>query len=110
MLVEYYDDPKVELYDLGADIREQHDLAARQPERVAQLRAALDRWRKEVGAQSNRPNPQYSLARFRELYVDVDASRFEPAVADLARWEQMWSWRQGMNAAVPRAAKKGKGR
>jgi arylsulfatase A len=110
MLVEYYDDPKAELYDLGTDIREQHDVAARQPERVVQMRAALAAWRQEVGAQSNRPNPQYSPARFRELYVDVDASRFEPAIADPARWEQMWSWRQGMNAAVPRAAKKGKGK
>ena len=108
MLVEYYDEPKAELFDLNTDIREQNDLAAQHSERVAQMRAALKAWRIDVGAQSNTPNPQYNPARFRELYVDVDASRFEPALADKAQWEQMWSWRKGMNAVVPDRGKKGK--
>jgi arylsulfatase A-like enzyme/predicted negative regulator of RcsB-dependent stress response len=39
----YIHGPRPELYDLVADPRELHDLAAREPERVAALRAALER-------------------------------------------------------------------
>ena len=109
MLVEYYDDPRTELFNLSTDIREQNDLAAQQPGRVAQMRAALAAWRNDVGAQSNTPNPRYDPARFRALYREVDASRFEPAIADQAEWTKMWEWRKGMNAVLPGAGKKGKG-
>src|SRR5262249_53829334 len=78
MLVEFYDTEKDELYDLSSDLGERRDLAASQPERVTQMRATLAAWRQGVNAQENRPNPNFDLARYRELYVDVDASRFEP--------------------------------
>ena len=100
MLVEYYDEEKAELYDLREDIRETQDLAESQPERVSQMRAALAAWRREVHAQGNTPNPDFDPAKYRQLYVDVDASRFEPAKADQAQWEKMWQWRKEMNAAV----------
>jgi arylsulfatase A-like enzyme len=35
---------RLELYDLAADPRETHDLAAQQPERLPKLRAQLDHW------------------------------------------------------------------
>lgn len=108
MMVEYYDEPKAELFDLATDIGEQKDLAVQQPERVARLRSALAAWRQEVGAQSNTPNPRYEPARFRALYQDMDPSNFQPAVADAAEWERIWAWRSGMNAAVAGAGKKGK--
>jgi len=100
MLVEYYDAEQAELYDLRRDLGEARDLAAAQPERVRALRAALAAWRQAVHAQANTPNPDFDPAQYRRLYVDVDASRFDPATADQAQWEKMWQWRQAMNAAV----------
>lgn len=100
MMVEYYDDEKAELYDLQADAGEARDLAASQPERVRQMRAALAAWRKEVKAQENTPNPDADPAKYRRLYVDVDASQFDPAKADRPQWETMWQWRKEMNAAL----------
>lgn len=100
MLVEFYDSDDVELFDLRADVREGQSVAGQQPERVARLRQALVDWRMEVGAQVNRPNPNFDPARYRELYVDVDASRFDPPQATPAQWEQMWAWRKSMNAVL----------
>jgi len=100
LLVEYYDDDAVELYQLSADVGEKQNLAAQQLERVATMRAALDAWRKETGAQSNRPNPDCDPAKYNALYRDVDASRFDPLRADQAGWEKMWDWRKKMNAAT----------
>ncbi len=101
MLVEFYDELALELYDLGNDIREAQNVADRHPDRVAHMRAALADWRKQVNAQTNLPNPEFDPAKFRELYVDVDASRFDPPLASQADWEKMWDWRKAVNA-VPR--------
>ncbi len=103
MLVEYYDDEKVELYDLSNDIGERRDLAAQKPDQAVSMQAALATWRQRIGAQTNRPNPDFDEAKFRELYVDVDASRFEPAKADQSKWEKMRAWRKTMNAVLPNA-------
>ena len=105
ILVEFYDDGAVELYDLATDIRERRNVAAQHPERVGQMRAALAAWRKQTNAQGNRPNPDYDPAKFRELYVDVDASQFDPEQASQVDWEKMWAWRKGMNT-VPRRPEK----
>jgi arylsulfatase A-like enzyme len=100
ILVEFYDDNAVELYDLTADIRETRNLAMERPERVAKMRATLAAWRKEVNAQTNRPNPNFDPAKYRALYRDVDASRFDPAQADQTLWETMWAWRKEMDDVV----------
>ena len=50
-LVERYEDGRVHLYDLEADVGERNDLAAEQPERVAAMRERLHAWYGEVGAQ-----------------------------------------------------------
>jgi arylsulfatase A-like enzyme len=102
MLVEFYDDEAVELYDLASDIREAQNVAAEHPEQTARMRVALAAWRTEVRAQTNRPNPDFDPVRYRALYRDVDASRFDPFQADRAEWEKMWAWRKEMNAVVPR--------
>jgi hypothetical protein len=101
MLVEYYDAEACELYDLSADVGEKNDLAAKHPDRVAALRAALAAWRTSVDAQGNTPNPDCDPALYRQLYVDTDASRFDPAHADDAEWARIQEWRKGMNSAPP---------
>jgi arylsulfatase A-like enzyme len=49
-LIEWYEDGALELYNLKEDIRETRNLADAMPERVKELRARLDTWRKDVGA------------------------------------------------------------
>ena len=58
-LIEWYEDGRVELYDVKRDIGERHDLAAERPEEAARLRNQLARWRESVGAQMPKPNPDY---------------------------------------------------
>jgi len=58
-LIEYYEDGRLELYNLRNDLSEKTNLAARMPQKAAELRKKLDSWRKAVGAQMPRPNPNY---------------------------------------------------
>ncbi len=60
-LIKYYnhDGPKMELFDLAADMGEATDLAAQQPAKVQALDALLTTWLKETGAKMPRPNPDY---------------------------------------------------
>jgi uncharacterized sulfatase len=62
-LIHFLQDGHVELYNLAEDIGEQHDLAARMPERAAALKEKLHRWRKELGAPLPEPNPDHDPAR-----------------------------------------------
>jgi arylsulfatase A len=62
-LIEFFTDMRVELYNLREDIGEAHDLAARMPEKVNELRNRLHAWRKEVGAQMPTPNPNHDPSR-----------------------------------------------
>ncbi|MDP6635606.1 MAG: sulfatase [Phycisphaerae bacterium] len=55
-LIEFFETGKLELYDLQIDLGEQTDLSARHPERVAEMRRRLSRWRKGIGARI--PNGQ----------------------------------------------------
>jgi uncharacterized sulfatase len=57
-LVLHDEDGRVELFDLAADEGERHDLAADRPERAAELRTRLERWRGAVGARMPTPNPE----------------------------------------------------
>jgi arylsulfatase A-like enzyme len=98
MFLEFYDDDAVELYDLASDASETRNLAASQPERVTSMRDSLAAWRKTVNAQTNRPNSDFDPAKFRELYVERDPSRFDPPKADQAEWQQMQTWRKRMNS------------
>lgn len=58
-LIEWFEDMRVELFNLQDDLGEQHDLAARMPEKVAALRQQLHDWRRSVDAQMPTPNPDY---------------------------------------------------
>jgi len=56
-LIQWFEDGKVELYDLANDPGEQYDLVEREPQEAARLRDALGSWRVAVNAQMPRPNP-----------------------------------------------------
>jgi arylsulfatase A len=58
-LLEYFEDNRVELYNLREDVGEEHDLADKNPSRVAQLRDRLEAWRHSVGAAMPKPNPAF---------------------------------------------------
>lgn len=62
-LIEWFEDGRVELFNLAKDPGESRDLAGEFPERVRSLRAELDAWQKEVGAKFSRPNDKYDPSR-----------------------------------------------
>jgi arylsulfatase A-like enzyme len=49
-LLEFFEDGRLELYNLREDIGERTNLAAKQPDKVKELHAKLMAWRKDVGA------------------------------------------------------------
>jgi len=59
-LIEWFEDGRVELYDLASDPGETDDLSAAMPEATEQLRATLNAWRQEVGAGMPHPNPDWT--------------------------------------------------
>ena len=60
-LVEFYEDNRVELYNLAEDIGETNDLAATRSARVEELRGLLHDWRLKMQAQMPTPNPEYRM-------------------------------------------------
>ena len=58
-LIEYYEDGKLELYNLANDIGEESDLVSEMPEKATELRTLLHDWLNEVDAQMMTPNPEY---------------------------------------------------
>lgn len=62
-LIHFYDDDRVELYNLREDLSETRNLARREPKKVKQLRALLDNWRRRVAAVEPKRNPQFDASR-----------------------------------------------
>ncbi len=58
-LIEFFEDGKLELYNLKDDVGESNDLSRKQPELASTLRRDLAAWRERVNAQMPRPNPDY---------------------------------------------------
>jgi arylsulfatase A-like enzyme len=58
-LIEFFEDAKVELYNLRDDMGEQTDVAANMPEKAKELQTKLAAWRRSVNAQMPTPNPGY---------------------------------------------------
>ena len=56
-LIEFYEDNRVELYNLKEDIGEKNNLADKMPDKAAELHRMLKDWRKKVDAQMPTPNP-----------------------------------------------------
>ena len=61
-LIHFYEDDRVELYNLREDLGETRNLARRQPAKARDLRQKLDRWRQQVAAVVPRQNPAYDAA------------------------------------------------
>jgi len=59
-LIEFFEDGRVELYDLAADPGETRNVAAEQPRLAAELRQLLADWRRRVEAKIPRRNPDWS--------------------------------------------------
>lgn len=62
-LVRNYETGARRLFDLERDPGESHDLAAAQPEKLAELTARLDAYLKEVNAQMAAKNPNYDPSK-----------------------------------------------
>lgn len=68
-LIEHYDPPGTELYNLVDDIGERTNLAERMPQKTTQLRARLHDWLKAVDAKMHTPNPDYKKSATKEKTV-----------------------------------------
>ncbi|MFT7484998.1 MAG: arylsulfatase A-like enzyme [Candidatus Paceibacteria bacterium] len=49
-LIEFFEDGRLELYDLVEDISEEHNLAEKMPEKVTELHGLMAEWRKQTDA------------------------------------------------------------
>jgi len=61
-LIEWYEDGRLELFNLRDDIGEKNNLAAANPEKTKELHEKLIAWRKDVHAVMPKPNPDYDPA------------------------------------------------
>ncbi len=57
-LIEFFEENKIELYNLNEDIGESNDLALEYPAKAKELKKILDDWRTELGAKIPIPNPE----------------------------------------------------
>jgi arylsulfatase A-like enzyme len=65
-LIEWYEDGKVELYNLKDDLGEWHDLAVMMPDKAQELRAMLQAWRSETGAKMPMGEPRNDFPTWRQ--------------------------------------------
>lgn len=98
-LIVHYEEDRRELFNLAEDPSEIRDLAAAQPGRASELANALDGWRVGSGAQSNVPNPAFDPAWHRQVYLDYDASRYDPPAASPEEFARVLEWRKRMDEA-----------
>jgi arylsulfatase A-like enzyme len=105
-LIEHYEDGRCELFDLAKDLSETTDLAAQEPARVAELRGKLEKWRREVGAQENKANPNFNGAIAKKIYIDFDTTRLTLEDKAATMGAKLEPWRALMNDVL--AGKKGK--
>jgi arylsulfatase A-like enzyme len=78
-LIEWYEDGRLELYDLASDPGERHDLAPTRPDDARRLQQALDRWRRLLGATMPQPNPAHDGEKpFSGAYTPWDAVTASP--------------------------------
>jgi arylsulfatase A-like enzyme len=58
-LIEFFEDGRVELYDLQEDVSEERDIAKDRPDITKRLKGMLTDWREKVEAKIPEPNPDY---------------------------------------------------
>ena len=61
-LIHFYEDDRMELYNLREDLGERRNLVKRLPEKARGMRQNLDAWRLRVGAGLPKANPAYDAA------------------------------------------------
>ena len=61
-LVEWFENQKIELFNLSTDPGEQNNLVVAEPRRAKALQARLHAWQTEVGARMSTPNSEYDPA------------------------------------------------
>jgi arylsulfatase A len=61
-LIEFYEDGRLELFNLRDDISERRNLVAKKPGIAGDLHARLKTWRTDVNASMPKPNPAYDAA------------------------------------------------
>jgi arylsulfatase A-like enzyme len=62
-LIEFFEDGKLELFDLKTDPHEKNDISSSNAAKAAELLKKLKDWRTSVGAQMPTPNPNYDPAK-----------------------------------------------
>lgn len=62
-LMEFFEDGRLELYNLREDIGEKNNLAARQPEKAKELQSKLHAWRARINAPMPSPNETPSASK-----------------------------------------------
>ena len=66
-LIEFFEDGRLELYNLRRDPGEEHNLVQERPELADELARKLWAWREQVEAKIPQPNPEYVPWRLSEL-------------------------------------------
>jgi arylsulfatase A-like enzyme len=74
-LIEWYENGAVELYNLRDDISEKEDLAEKMPEKAAELKAMLAKWRKQVNAKMPASGPRDDFDAFSEAKRKYQANK-----------------------------------
>lgn len=62
-LIEFFEDNRLELYDLRNDLGQKKDLATKMPDKTSELHQRLIAWRKEIGAPMPTPNTPVAKAK-----------------------------------------------
>lgn len=99
-LIEHYENGLCELFHLEKDRGETTDVSEMEPSRIAEMRGKLERWRREVGAQTNPPNQQYNPHLGKKLYAEIDVSKLTTATKATETSKQLEGWRVAMNGAT----------
>jgi hypothetical protein len=97
-LIEQYEDGSLELYNLAKDPGEKTDLAADEPARVAAMRGKLEAWRRSVGAEPTKANPDFDRAAWEACFVRTDVSRLQALPTSEAMRPLLAEWRKAMDA------------
>ena len=66
-LIQYFENDRVELYDLRNDVGESNDLATKMPEKATELKRKLRTWQQSVDAQLPNLNPNHDPAKAKPI-------------------------------------------